>query len=137
MREEWDGDEERREAKRRQNIDRRMREKRKRYWMNLLVPIAISIGVGGIISWGVYVTHLTYGISARYEESFVKHVNDQIQKDAIYDHRLEMIQMDYSEKISGLRSDMASGLREIRQSQKEIYNLLLKHNREVNSNGTK
>jgi hypothetical protein len=131
--ENWDGEEERRTMTRRELADRRAKERRRKYWFNLLVPIGLSIGIGGVISWGVYVTHLTYGISAKYEESFVKHVQDQLQKDAFYDHRLELLQIDYSEKISSLRSDMAEGLREIRDTQKDMYKLLLKHNEDNKS----
>ena len=91
----WEGDE-RRESKRRDNSDRRILERRKRYWSSLILPILVGVIATAIVSWGAYVTHVTYGISARYEESFVKHVSAELKKDALNEHRLEMIQADHN-----------------------------------------
>jgi len=121
----WGG-EERRESKRRYTIDRRILERRKKYWSNLLLPVLAGIIVTGIISWGAYVTHITYGISAKYEESFVKHIKDQLKKDALTDHKLELIQAEHNRQMNRLRDDMNIGFKEIRVFQRDIYSILVK-----------
>lgn len=120
----WEGDE-RREIKRRYTIDRRVLERRKRYWSSLLLPILIGTVATSIIAWGAYVTHITYGISAKYEQSFVKHVNEQLTKDALNEHRLEMIQSEHNLRMTSLRNDMNTGFKEMREFQHDIYNLIL------------
>ena len=121
----WEG-EERREAKRRYTIDRRLLERRKKYWSTLLLPVLAGIIVTGILSWGAYVTHITYGISAKYEESFVKHIKDQLKKDALMDHKLELIQAEHNRQMIRLRDDMNTGFKEIRVFQRDIYSILVK-----------
>ena len=124
----WEGSE-RREGKRRYVIDRRLAEKRKKYWWSLALPTIIGIVGAAIISWGAYVTHTTYGISAKYEQSFDKHVGRQLQLEATNDHRFELMQMDYNSKMAGLREDMNNGFSEMRNSQTDIYNLLINKQR--------
>lgn len=128
---EWEG-EERRETRRRYTIDRRILERRKRYWSSLLLPVFVGIVVTAIVSWGAYVTHVTYGISAKYEESFVKHVREQLKKEAHNEHRLEMIQTEHNSQMARLRDDMNTGFKEIRAFQHDIYNLLAKKKSEEN-----
>ena len=125
MEKEWEG-EERRESKRRYTVDRRTLEKRKKYLSSVLVPTIIGLLGAGIISWGAYVTHTTYGISAKYEETFITHIKDQDIKDVVNDHKFENMQRDYNTKIIQLHDDMNDGFKEMRSSQKDIYNLLIK-----------
>ena len=127
----WLG-EERRESRRRYTIDRRELERRKKYWSSLIFPVIIGIVATAIVSWGAFVTHVTYGISAKYEESFVKHVNDQLKKDAYNEHRLELIKAEHNAQMSRLREDMNTGFKEIRAFQHDIYNLLAKKKAEEN-----
>lgn len=121
----WE-DKERREAKRRYTIDRRTVERRKKYWYNLFLPILLGVLGAGLVSWGAYVTHVTYGISAKYEESFVRHVADQLKKEALNDHKLELMQMEHSTQMTSLRDDMNTGFKEIRAFQHDIYNIIAK-----------
>ena len=127
----WSG-EERREARRRYTLDRRELERRKKYWSSLILPVIIGIVATAIVSWGAFVTHVTYGISAKYEESFVKHVNDQLKKEAYNEHRLELIQAEHNAQMARLREDMNTGFKEIRAFQHDIYNLLAKKKAEGN-----
>ena len=122
--EDWDGVEQR-EVRRRYTIDRRTLEKRKRYWWSVIFPIILGCLLTGIMSWGVYVTHVTYRISANYETTFVKHIGAQIEKDAAINHRLELMKADYTTRMTQMRSDMADGLKEIRNMQGTMYRLLL------------
>jgi hypothetical protein len=123
--EEWEG-EERRQTKRRYTVDRRTLEKRKKYLSSVLVPTIIGLLGAGIISWGAYVTHTTYGISAKYEETFISHIENQDTKEIINDRKFESIQKDYNGKILQLHTDMNDGFKEMRSTQKDIYNLLIK-----------
>ena len=84
---------------------------------------------GGVISWGAYVTHTTYGISARYEETFTTHIEDQNRNEKINDYRFENMQRDYNTKIIRLHDDMNDGFKEMRSSNKDIYNLLIKRDK--------
>lgn len=126
--EEWEGDE-RRETKRRYTFDRRTLERRKKYLSSILIPIFIALLGGGVISWGAYVTHTTYGISAKYEETFISHIKNQDTKEVINDRKFESIQKDYNGKILQLHTDMNDGFKEMRSSNKDIYNLLIKRDK--------
>jgi len=121
----WTGDE-RREYMRRYSGERRVVERRKKYWWSVVLPIILGLLGTGVISWAVYVTHTTYGISAKWEQSFGRHVQDQLQKEASDDHRIELMKIDHNSEMTSLRRDMNEGFKEIRGSQKDIYNLLLK-----------
>ena len=121
----WEGNE-RREAIRRDNNDRRVLERRKRYWVSLLLPILVGTIATAIVAWGAYVTHVTYGISAKYEQSFVKHVNEQLTKDALNENRLERIQAEYNSQMIRLQDDMNTGFKEMRAFQHDIYNLIVR-----------
>jgi hypothetical protein len=123
--EEWQG-EERREARRRYTIDRRTFERRKKYWSSLLMPIIVGLIATSIVTWGAYVTHVTYGISAKYEETFVRHVAEQLKKDAEVDRRLNMIRSDYSNQMDRLRDDMNAGFKDLRDFQHDIYSIQAK-----------
>ena len=129
--EDWEGLE-RREGKRRYVVDRRLVEKRKKYWWTLALPTIIGIVGAAIISWGAYVTHTTYAISAKYEQTFDRHVGRQLQLEATNDHRFELMQMDYNNKMLGLRQDMNTGFKEMRDSQTDIYNLLIGKSQRLN-----
>jgi hypothetical protein len=129
----WRGDE-RREAKRRDLIDRRGPERRKKYWWSMVLPTLIGIMGAAVISWGAYVTHTTYGISAKYESQFDQHIGRELQVEATNNHKLELMQMEYNDKMLILRKDMLilrkdmnEGFKEMRASQLDIYNLLLEN----------
>jgi hypothetical protein len=124
-REEWEG-EERRQIKRRYTVDRRTLEKRKKYLSSVLIPTFIGLLGAGIISWGAYVTHTTYGISAKYEETFISHIENQNTTDIINDRKFESIQKDYNGKILQLHIDMNDGFKEMRSTQRDIYDFLIK-----------
>jgi hypothetical protein len=126
--EQWDGVEQR-ESRRRYTIDRRSSERRKRYWWSVIFPIVLGAVLSALISWGVYVTHITYKISANYEETFVSHIEKELERDAQVEHKLEMMKTDYSNRMNLMRSDMSSGLKEIRDMQASMYRLLLDHER--------
>lgn len=116
---------ERRRIHRRNRADRRLAERRKKYWWSVIFPIIIGVCVTALISWGAYVTHVTYTISANYETSFVRHVNNQVKKDAALELKIEMLRTDYTHKMNSMRADMNSGLKEIREANNRIYNLLI------------
>jgi hypothetical protein len=120
----WNGEVERRESKRRYTLDRRLYEKRKKYWINLLLPIVLGVVVTGIVSWAAYVTHLTYGISAKYEQSFVSHINDQLKKDALIEHKMELLQVNHDQDLRQLKEAMETGFKEMRSFQHDIYKIL-------------
>lgn len=122
--EDWEGDE-RREAKRRYTIDRRIIERRKKTLFALILPTILGILGAGIVSWGAYVTHATYSISAKYEETFVDHIDDQVITGAAQEARINDIVVDYNRKIVRLHDDMNDGFKEMRDIQNNIYNLLL------------
>lgn len=122
----WDGGN-RRETKRRFDVDRRSSERKKRYWWGVVFPILIGIVGTAILTWGTYITHTTYGISAKYEESFVKHLENQATKSIKDDIRVDSIVLDYNTKILRLHDDMNQGFNELRKSNSTIYNLLLRH----------
>ena len=125
---EWTGSE-RREAKRRYTTDRRELERKKKFWTSLILPVVIGIGVTSVITWGAYVTHVTYGISAKYEQTFVKHLESQ-DTDAIKDDiRMDSIVLDYNGKILELSRDVKEGFDELRDDNRTIYNLLVTHER--------
>jgi hypothetical protein len=124
----WEGDN-RREIKRRFDIDRRSQERRKRYWWTVLFPLIIGIIGTAVLSWGAYVTHTTYGISAKYEQTFVSHIRNQIQKDADTDHKLEITKIEHARELDKIRKDMKDGFSEMRKSQDAIYNLIISQQR--------
>jgi hypothetical protein len=119
--EDWDGVD-RRAVKRRYTTERR----RGKYWLNLLAPIAMGVILTGIVSWGVYVTHTTYNISAKYEETFIGHIEGQEKKEVYAERRRDAIVVDYNRKIDKLSDEVADGFREIRDGNNSIINLLLK-----------
>lgn len=123
---EWDG-EERRETRRRYDIDRRLIERRKRYFISIMIPIIIGVTATALISWGAYVTHVTYTISAKYETNFVQHITARAEKDARLEHELELLRTEYTYKLSTLRDEVNDGLKEIRDTNNAIYKLLLQH----------
>jgi hypothetical protein len=123
-RDDWEGAE-RREVKRRYAQERRVTERRRKYIFSILLPIFIGLLGTGVISWGAYVTHTTYGISAKYEETFITHIDDQVVRDTVNDYKFESIQKDYNTKIMQLHNDMNDGFKEMRESNKDIYNLLI------------
>ncbi len=127
--ENWDGVEQR-EVRRRYTIDRRTRERRKRYWWSVVFPIILGAGLSALISWGVYVTHVTYRISANYEETFLKHINAELEKDAATQHKMELMEADYTSSMASIRSEMAGGLKEIRDMQATMYRFLLNKERQ-------
>ena len=120
----WDG-EERREAKRRYTIDRRDVERKKKYWINLFLPIVVGVLVTSLMSWGVYITHTIYTISANYEQTFKKHMEDQSAEAVRDDIRMDAMQVDYNSKISRLHDDMMEGFKELRNSQNLIQKLIV------------
>lgn len=126
--EEWDGVE-KREIRRRYIIDRRSVERRKRYIWSVILPICLGAGLSALVSWGVYVTHITYRISANYEETFVKHIESQVEESAAMDHRLEVMKTEYTTGMHTLRQEMTSGLKEIRDMQAAMYRILLENER--------
>ena len=124
MEEEWDG-EERRETSRRVPPDRRIVERRKKYALNIILPTIVAIMGGGLISWGAYVTHVTYSISAKFDSSYAAHVANQDKHDQEdKDERMAM-RIDYNSKILKLRGAMDDGFKEFRDSNRSIYNLLV------------
>lgn len=128
MEEEWEGSE-RREVKRRYTPDRRELERKKKFWTNLLLPIVIGVAATSIITWGAYVTHVTYDISANYEQTFVKHLENQAAEEVKDDIRMDSIVIDYNAKILELSKNMKEGFDELRDDNRTIYNLLVTHER--------
>ena len=116
----WEGDE-RRETKRRYTMDRRALERKKRYMFTIILPTLLGIMGAGVVSWGAFITHATYSISAKYEETFVDHIDDQHIKETAVKTRLDHIVDDYDSKLGTLHDDMNDGFREIRVT----LNLLL------------
>lgn len=122
---EWTGDE-RRESTRRIPPDRRSTERRKKYFFNIIVPTVIAVVGAGLVSWGAYVTHVTYAISAKFDSSYASHVaiqNEHDQEDK--DERMAM-RIDYNSKIIKLRETMDAGFKEMRESNRTIYNLIVR-----------
>lgn len=135
--EDWEGDE-RREAKRRYTMDRRTMERRKRYLVTVVLPTVLGVLGAGVVSWGAYVTHSTYSISAKYEETFVDHIDSQVIADRQQNKHISDIVVDYNLRIGELHDDMNDGFKEIRDTQNNIYNLLLQRGiGGDNSDGTK
>jgi hypothetical protein len=135
--EDWEGDE-RREAKRRYTMDRRTMERRKRYLFTVVLPTVLGVLGAGVVSWGAYVTHSTYSISAKYEETFVDHIDSQVIADRQQNKHISDIVVDYNLRIGELHDDMNDGFKEIRDTQNNIYNLLLQRGiGGDNSDGTK
>lgn len=126
MEENWEGSE-RREAKRRYTVDRRLYEKRKRAFVNFILPSVIGVVVAGLVSWGAYVTHTTYSISAKFEETFKSHIEEAAKDSIATTLRMDSIVNDYNDKLVSLHEDMNEGFRELRESQRNIFNLLLQH----------
>jgi hypothetical protein len=118
---------ERREFKRRLVADRREVERKKRFLANVVLPVLIGVLGAGLVSWGAYVTHTTYSISARYEETFTKHLERQAAEAIKADIRIDAIVLDYNSKIVKLHDDMSRGFAELRQHQNTIYDLLVRH----------
>lgn len=133
----WEGNE-RREAKRRHEMERRTTERRKKYFFAVILPAALGILGAGLVSWGAYVTHATYSISAKYEETFVDHIDKQAVQDKIEATRIDDVIVDYNARISKLHDDMNDGFKEIRDTQNNIYTLLLQRGiGDNNSDGPK
>lgn len=130
----WDGVDTR-EVRRRYLFDRRMRERRKRYWWSIIFPIFLGSVLTALISWGVYVTHVTYRISAGYEETFVKHIENEIQEAAALEHKMEMMKIEYTGRLDSIRSETMKQLSEIRAMQSNMYQLLLDNERRRNDVG--
>ena len=124
----WNGVEQR-EIRRRYTIERRVNERRKRYWWSIIFPILLGSILTALISWGVYVTHITYRISASYEETFVKHIEREIEKDAVLEHKFEMMKAEYTNRMDTISSDTKFELAEIRKMQTAMYQLLLNERR--------
>ena len=120
--------EERRVSKRRDAIDRRIAERRKKYWWGVVFPVLIAVCASALVSWGAYITHVTYTISANYEASFVSHVEDRAKKDKAIEGRFQALRSDYNSQIDMLHTDLNNGLADIRKTNLAIYNLLLRHN---------
>ncbi len=120
----WDGVEQR-EVRRRYTLDRRVAERRKRYWWSVVFPILLGTGLTALISWGVYVTHTTYRISANYEKTFVRHIDKVIKREALVEHRMEIMKADYINRIDSLKVDVKASLTEIKDIQTAMYRLLL------------
>lgn len=120
----WEGGN-RREVKRRLDVDRRLLDRRKRYWWSVLFPIVIGIIGTAVLAWGAYVTNTTYGISAKYEQTFTSHIRDQLQKEADTNHEIELMKLRQASELQELRRDMKDGFKEVRSTQKDIYNLIL------------
>jgi len=129
--EDWDGVEQR-EVRRRYTFDRRTLERRKRYWWSVIFPILLGTILTGLLSWGVYVTHVTYRISANYEETFVKHIEKEIEKEAQLEHKFELIKADHMRSMEAIRLETSKGLAEIRSMQATMYRLLLENARKRN-----
>jgi len=125
----WEGAE-RRNAKRRYLIDRRTMERRKKYLFSVILPTMLGVFGAGLVSWGAFVTHATYSISAKYEETFVDHIDEQAISDRAQEKRIDGIVVDYNERIGELHNDMNDGFKEIRDTlrdtQNSIYSLLLR-----------
>ena len=117
---------ERREVKRRYTYDRRSDEKRKQFWREKLLPILIGLTATSLISWGVYITHLSYTINAKYEEIFLKYVAEQQLKEATADHRREIHDREFNAKLLAIRAELNTGLVEMRNAMQNLYNLLLR-----------
>jgi len=126
---------ERREVRRRYIPDRRAAERRKRYWWSVVFPIILGACLTAVISWGAYVTHVTYSISANYEKTFVHHIEAQADKNALVEHKLELIKKDYTGGINAIRKDMTTGFSEIRNIQNAMYRLLLVRERDRSESG--
>ena len=124
----WDGVE-KRQTRRRYTLDRRVAERRKKYFWSVVFPIVLGAVLSGLLSWGVYVTHVTYRISAGYEETFVKHLEMEVEKDKILEHKLELMKAEYTGQMRTIRAEMAQSLKEIRDMQMTMYRLLLDHER--------
>lgn len=140
----WNGDE-RRAVRRRYTLDRRAKEARKKLWFNILVPAIVGIGLTGALSWGVYVTHTTYTISAVYEQTFAKHLKEQKEKDTAVSKGIKQVADEYrrdikelgdshNEEMSTLRKEVGEGFREIRKIQGDIYNILVHRKKDVDGN---
>lgn len=127
----WDGVEQR-ETRRRYTLDRRKSERKKRYWWSVIFPIILGTGITALISWGVYVTHTTYRISANYEKTFVQHIDKETEREAQVEHKLEVIRTDYTNRIDSLKGDMTASLKDIKDMQILMYRLLLNHQWIVN-----
>ena len=127
--EKWDGVDQR-EIRRRYTVDRRKSEKRKRYWWSVIFPILLGGALSALISWGVYVTHVTYRISANYEETFVKYIAQQLEKETALDHRLELMRNDYTNRMNAIRLEMTAGIDRIRSVQDAMYRILLEYKRD-------
>jgi len=116
---------ERRETKRRYTSDRRADELRKQYWRQRLLPILIGITATSLISWGVYITHLSYTINAKYEEVFLKYVDEQQLKESVAAHRRELREQEFNAELLALRAELNNGLIEMRNTMRDLYNLLI------------
>jgi hypothetical protein len=123
-------DSERRSNKRRVLYDRRQQEYRRRLMMRIL-PVVIAVFASGLISWGAYVTHLTYNIAATYDTVFSTHIEEQAKKEIEDNLHFVVIQKEFSEKMLTLRSEMKQGMDEIRNGFRDIYLLLISQGRRL------
>lgn len=124
----WDGME-RREVKRRYTVDRRTVERRKKYLFSVIMPTLLGILGAGVVSWGAYVTHATYSITAKYEQGYVTYIDKQAEVDRAQDLEIKRIARDYNQKVIQLHDDMNAGFKEIRDTQQNIFGLLLHRNK--------
>lgn len=123
---EFDG--ERRSNKRRTLFDRRQQEYHRRLIMRIL-PTLVAVVASAVVSWGVYVTHLTYNINATYDKIFNAHIESQAEKDTETELHFAMVHQEFTAKITDLRTEMNQGLAEIRNSFRDIYMLLVNSRR--------
>jgi hypothetical protein len=123
----WYEGPERREVRRRYTSDRRNWERKKYYLSKMLVPIVASVLFAGLISWGAYVTHTTYTISANYEQTFKKALDGQTKRRTFVDGAFDKMRDDYEVKVFNLREELREGLHETRVALSKIYNLLVTH----------
>ena len=122
--EKWDGGE-RRESKRRYTFDRRRAERRKKYFWYFVMPTLMGVLLTAIITWGAYVTHVSFTISANYEANFASHVTEQRITEAAINHKIEVLRAEHNTQMQNIRNDMNQQLKEIRDTNTAIYRLLL------------
>lgn len=125
---EWNGDD-RRDSRRRFLTDRRASARRHRFMWSVFFPIVAGIIGTGVVSWGAYVTHVTYSISANYEQSFEKYIEDNNGHIADVHMKVNEMQDDYNQKILELRHDLNASFKEMRDAQNAIYNFLIQHDK--------
>ena len=115
---------ERRESQRRRTLDRRADEARRQLWRLRLLPILVTILGGALVSWGAYVTHLSYSINANYEKVFLHYISEQKDKESAAGRRLDVLNHEFNAKLESLRTDVYNSMAEMRSTLRNIYNLL-------------